>query len=59
MATIFLSCSRKDIDIMHQVKETLEHAGVSVWIDEKLRPGTPDWIQAIEDNLEQCSDLTL
>jgi formylglycine-generating enzyme required for sulfatase activity len=54
MATIFLSYSRKDIEIMHRVKETLEQAGVSVWIDEHLKPGEEDWILAIEHNLAKC-----
>ena len=43
MATIFLSYSREDSKVMQQVKEALQDAGVSVWTDEKLTPGTPDW----------------
>jgi PKD repeat protein len=59
MATIFLSYSRKDTEIMRRVKETLEQAGISVWIDEHLKPGTPDWKRAIEYNLEQCKGVVV
>jgi formylglycine-generating enzyme required for sulfatase activity len=59
MATIFLSYSRKDTKIMRRVKETLEQAGVSVWIDEDLRPGTDDWVRAIELNLRQCRGVVV
>lgn len=45
---IFLSYSRKDSAVKDRVKQTLEDAGLRVWTDDKLTPGTPEWFQAIE-----------
>ena len=56
MATIdvFLSYSRKDTAIMRQLRDALQSAGLSVWIDdEALQPGTPIWQQSIEDAIDQ------
>jgi hypothetical protein len=51
---IFLSYSRKDSAMKDRVKQTLEDAGLRVWTDDKLTPGTPEWFQAIE----RAIDLT-
>jgi formylglycine-generating enzyme required for sulfatase activity len=59
MATIFLSYSRKDSKVMQRAKSRLEQAGVSVWTDEGLRPGTPDWQMAIEREIEACKGMVV
>ena len=59
MAKIFLSYSRKDSKAMQRVKSCLEQAGVSVWTDEGLRPGTPDWQIAIEREIEACKGMVV
>ena len=46
---VFLSYSRKDEAMMRRVKRRIEQAGLIVWIDEGIRPGTDDWKRAIED----------
>jgi DNA-binding response OmpR family regulator len=43
----FLSYSRKDIPIMERVRDTLTEAGLKVWTDYELEPGTSDWEQAV------------
>ena len=59
MTMIFLSYSRKDIDIMYQVKQKLIQAGVTVWTDENLTPGTPAWAREIERNLHGCTAVVV
>ncbi|MEK6221509.1 MAG: SUMF1/EgtB/PvdO family nonheme iron enzyme, partial [Chloroflexota bacterium] len=59
MATIFLSHSQKDNDIMLQVKKHLEGAGFSVWIDEDLERGSPDRQKAIEVSIRECYCLVV
>ena len=59
MATIFLSYSRKDTAVMQQVKQTLLDAGVSVWTDEGIPPGTPVWERAIEKALRKCEGVVI
>jgi len=54
MKHIFLSYSRKDIEIMRRVREDLSAAGLKVWTDEKLEPGTPSWRKAIESAIEKA-----
>jgi formylglycine-generating enzyme required for sulfatase activity len=54
---IFLSYSRLDRAAMHAVYAALRGAGFSVWIDEGLEPGTPSWIEAIEEALEQAQAM--
>jgi hypothetical protein len=46
---IFLSYSRRDNDIMQQVRDRLRAAGFSVWTDEGIETGTRSWKRAIED----------
>lgn len=45
---IFLSYSRKDIAIMHRLRDDLRAAGFTVWTDEGIEPGTPSWKSEIE-----------
>ena len=40
---LFLSYSRKDSAAMRQVRELLRGAGLAVWTDEGLEPGTQSW----------------
>lgn len=52
MTHIFLSYSRRDTDAMQRVRDTLRAAGLDVWTDERLTPGTPSWRNAIETAIE-------
>jgi sulfatase modifying factor 1 len=54
---IFLSYSRLDYTAMHAVYAVLRGAGFSVWIDEGLEPGTPNWEEAIEEALHQAQAM--
>jgi formylglycine-generating enzyme required for sulfatase activity len=56
---IFLSYSRKDLDLMHKARADLEKAGFSVWTDEGIEPGTPLWDEAIEEALEQAGCMVV
>jgi hypothetical protein len=49
---VFLSYSRKDTAFMKRIKMDLLRAGLAVWTDENLDPGTPSWQQAIENALK-------
>jgi hypothetical protein len=55
MAQIFLSYSRKDQRPMIAVKTALTEAGLTVWTDEKLEPGTPVWQRKVEVEIEAAS----
>ncbi|MEO8609692.1 MAG: toll/interleukin-1 receptor domain-containing protein [Chloroflexota bacterium] len=50
---IFLSYSRQDTDIMRRVRDDLRKAGLSVWTDEGIEPGSPSWEQTIQNAVEQ------
>lgn len=45
---IFLSYSRKDLDVMRRLRDDLIAAGFTVWTDEGIEPGTPSWKNEIE-----------
>jgi formylglycine-generating enzyme required for sulfatase activity len=49
---IFLSYSRKDLDLMRRIRADLQALGFTVWTDEGIDPGTPLWDAAIEDALK-------
>jgi outer membrane protein assembly factor BamB len=44
---IFLSYSRKDLSEMQRIRDDLRAAGLTVWTDENLEPGTNAWEIAI------------
>jgi formylglycine-generating enzyme required for sulfatase activity len=56
---LFLSYSRQDSDAMHQVQEALREAGLSVWTDEGLEPGTQSWKDAIAEAVKQAYALVV
>lgn len=59
---VFLSYSRKDIQLMHRVRQSLIDGGLTtVWTDEGITPGTPSWDAAIEEALQtaQCMVVIL
>lgn len=51
---IFISYSRKDTDQMRHVCAILRDAGLNVWTDENLIPGTPSWKKTIEKTIESA-----
>jgi hypothetical protein len=59
MAHLFLSYSRRDINVMHRLQADLQKAGLSVWTDEGIEPGTPLWKDAIEQAIEQSDCLVV
>lgn len=54
---IFLSYSRRDIGIMQRVRDDLRDAGLGVWTDEGIHPGTPSWKEAIEQAIRGAGVL--
>ena len=54
MSHVFLSYSRKDAEIMRQLREQFSRHGLDVWTDEDLVPGTPLWSNAIESALDEA-----
>jgi CheY-like chemotaxis protein len=49
---LFLSYSRRDIEIMQRVCTLLRAEGLKVWTDEILRPGTLSWKDEVELAIE-------
>ena len=56
---IFISYSRLDTAMMTSVASDLRNAGVKVWTDEKLEPGTSEWQKAIAAAIEEASALVV
>ncbi|MBX3062037.1 MAG: DUF4268 domain-containing protein [Anaerolineae bacterium] len=54
MSDVFLSYSRKDMDIMQKMRDVLGKAGLDVWTDQELEPGTPAWQSAISNAIEEA-----
>lgn len=59
MNHIFLSYSRKDLEIMQRIRDSLIYEDIRVWTDEKLEPGTPSWQAAIEQAIEQSGCIVV
>ncbi|MBE2267164.1 MAG: TIR domain-containing protein [Anaerolinea sp.] len=56
---VFLSYSRKDSAMKDRVQKSLADAGLSVWTDANLTPGTPEWFQAIERAIDATRVLVV
>lgn len=50
---VFLSYSRRDMPFMRRVKQDLNKAGLIVWTDEGIEPGTSSWQRSIENAIVQ------
>lgn len=56
---LFLSYSRKNLPAMRTAKESLRGAGLAVWTDEGLEPGTESWTAAIQEAVAQAPVLVV
>lgn len=56
---IFLSYSREDMSTMLRIREDLRNNNLSVWTDENLQPGTPDWTSAIASAIENTGGVVI
>ncbi|MBL8162157.1 MAG: toll/interleukin-1 receptor domain-containing protein [Anaerolineae bacterium] len=54
---VFLSYSRKDSAIMQRLRDDCAAAGLSVWTDAGIEPGTPLWKDSIERAIETAGCL--
>jgi DNA-binding response OmpR family regulator len=54
---VFMSYSRRDMGTMQRIRDDLVDAGLRVWTDEHLEPGTPSWEQAVIDALRQTASV--
>jgi tetratricopeptide (TPR) repeat protein len=59
MADIFLSYCQADIEVMLQVRGRLEGAGLSVWTDEDLEPGTINWQSEVERAIKEVLAMVI
>ncbi|MBZ0288573.1 MAG: DUF4268 domain-containing protein [Anaerolineae bacterium] len=59
MSHLFLSYSRKDTDIMLRVRDALRAEGLSVWTDENLTPGTPQWNKEIQNAIANAAGIVV
>jgi hypothetical protein len=51
---VFLSYSRRDLTAMNRLRDDMRNAGLQVWTDESLTPGTTSWQSAIEAAIERA-----
>ena len=54
---IFLSYSRVNTKLMQRVRDDLRAAGLSVWTDEGIEPGSFSWKEAIESAIRETGIL--
>ncbi len=52
---IFLSYAHRDGATMRRIASKLRSAGMRVWTDEALEPGTPSWVKAIEEAIRAAT----
>ncbi len=45
---VFISYGREDAALMQQVEKALREAGLTIWTDRGIAPGSPSWKTAIE-----------
>jgi hypothetical protein len=45
---VFLSYSRRDAELMARLRDDLRAAGLTIWTDDALLPGTESWKRALE-----------
>lgn len=55
----FLSYSHSDTNIMRRIRGDLSDAGLNVWTDESLVPGTASWKNAIEEAIQNTVTLVV
>lgn len=56
---IFISYSRRDTGRMQEVRDGLREAGLSVWTDEGIEPGTESWKKALSDAITGCTTVVV
>jgi len=54
MSHIFVSYSRKDIDFARYLRATYEHAGFTVWMDEKRLSAGMNWSDELQKAIDTC-----
>lgn len=52
MADVFLSYDHSDKEAMKQLRADLKAVGITVWSDDRLRPGSPNWRKAVASQIE-------
>ncbi len=56
MGSVFISYSRNDRDFVHRLVRDLEAAGISVFFDQRVKPGA-SWADSISDAIERAKFL--
>ncbi len=56
---VFMSYSRKDADVMRRICGDMRAAGLTVWTDESLIPGTESWKNAIENAIQNAGSVVV
>lgn len=56
---IFLSYSRTDSEMMRRIRDDFRSAGLTIWTDEGIEPGTPSWKLAIEEAILSAGCLVV
>lgn len=59
MTDVFLSYDHRDKEVMKQLRADLKKAGVSVWSDDRLRPGSPNWRKAVASQIEAAKSIVV
>jgi hypothetical protein len=58
MSYLFISYSRENRELVERLRQELEQAGLSIWIDkEDLKVGSVNWEQVLRDAIEGASSV--
>lgn len=52
---VFISYSHQDGDILRLITTALAETGITFWVDQNLKPGTPLWSSAIGQAIEEAA----
>ncbi len=56
---IFVSYSHQDIAFVSRLRVDFEQNGIASWLDEGLQPGTPDWEEALREQIRMAHAMIL
>ena len=54
---IFLSYSRKDSNVLQDLKHLLAKSGIKYWTDENIEIGTPNWRRALDKAIRESNGI--
>ena len=54
---VFISYSHQNFNEMTRIRDEFLRLGIQIWTDEHLKPGTPSWKVAIENEIRRSQGV--